>query len=64
MATRFLKTSNPKHGAIGSKGGSIRKTGHPVVDAAMMGKSKVMPKSAVRKMPAHGGPGRKVMRGK
>ena len=44
--------------------GSIRHTGHPVVDAAMMGKSKTMPKSKVRKMPYHGGPGRKVMRAK
>jgi hypothetical protein len=44
--------------------GTIRKTGHPVVDAAMMGRSKVAPKSAVRKMPHHGGAGRKVIRGK
>jgi hypothetical protein len=59
----FLRTPNPKTGATGGSG-SIRRTGHPVVDAAMMGKSKVMPKGAVRKMPAHGGSGRKVMRGK
>lgn len=44
--------------------GKVRKVGQHTVDAAMRGKGKTMPKSKVRPMPHHGGPGRKVMRGK
>lgn len=54
MASKYKMTS-----------GSGRKTGAATADAAMAGKKhKTMPKSKVRHMPFHGGPGRKVMRGK